>query len=325
MKSQAEFDAFLRDAIAPKLREIEAARRALEARRDAVRVPSAWKIAGAAAGVLAAYAMGEIGPLVALAAAPWAVEVVRRSRIPDTVTPRVRSEVLARVVTFWDESFRYEPARAIAREEFVASGLFAGEAFNAYGGEDHVAGRHGATAFRFSELRVRHVKRRGKRTETHTVFDGLFFVADFNKSFRGRTLVLPDRAERALGSFGRAVQSFANLGSDTELIELECPEFERAFVVRSTDPVEARYLLSPSLMQRIRAFHENTGSRLRIGFAGGRVYVALPLEANLFALPAGRALGLDDVRRWAGELLFATGIVDELDLNTRIWAKAPAA
>jgi hypothetical protein len=31
------------------------------------------------------------------------------------------------------------------------------------------------------------------------------------------------------------------------------------------------------------------------------------------------------VRRWGGELLFATGIVDELDLNTRIWSKAPAA
>lgn len=325
MKSQAEFDAFVRAEIEPRLRAIEAERRAFEARRAAQAVPAIWKVVGVAVGLVATIWIGELGPLVACAAVPWAVEIVRKARVPNTVTPLVRREVLARVVGFWDESFRYEPQRAISQEEFEASGLFAGEPFNSYAGEDFVMGRHGSTAFRMSELRVRLVTKRRKRTETRIVFDGLFFVADFNKSFRGRTLVLPDRAERALGSFGRAFQSLAGIVRDTELIELECPEFERAFVVRSTDPVEARYLLSPSLMQRIRAFHENTGSKLRIGFLRGRIYVALPLAQDLFALPSGRPLAVEDVRRWAGELLFAIGIVDEFDLDTRIWSKAPAA
>jgi hypothetical protein len=120
-----------------------------------------------------------------------------------------------------------------------------------------------------------------------------------------------------------------------QLVELEDPAFERAFTVRASDPTEARYLLSPSLMRRILAFSENSGGKLRLGFLGGRVYVAIPLTGDLFstgggALPGlvspGKPLTLDDVRRWGGELLFATSLVEELDLNTRIWSKAaPAA
>jgi hypothetical protein len=31
------------------------------------------------------------------------------------------------------------------------------------------------------------------------------------------------------------------------------------------------------------------------------------------------------VRAWMGELFFATSLVEELDLNTRVWSKSPAA
>lgn len=339
MRTPEEFDAFLRDVIGPRLREVERERAAVQARRDAVRVSGAWKAAGAAAGLALAFWTHDLELLAGAAVAPWAVELVRRARVPDTAAPLVRSAILEPVVTFWDPSFRYQPLGSIARAEFEASRLFAGEGIDTYSGEDLVSGRHGATDFRFCEVHAKRVTRRGRRTETRTVFDGLFFVADCNKDFRGQTLVLPDAAERALGSLGRAFQSLASHGAGMQLVELECPEFERAFVVRTTDPVEARYLLSPGLMQRIRTFSENTGSKLRIGFLAGRVYVALPLETDLFSargalgvpkalrglVGASAPLTLDDVRRWGGELLFATGIVDELDLNTRIWSKSPAA
>jgi hypothetical protein len=335
MKTPEEFDAFLRDEIAPRRRRIESERRAVQKRRDAVAVPTPWKIAGALAGLGLTLWTKELGPLVIGASAPWIVEVARKLKVPDTATPLVRSQILEPVITFWDPSFRYSPHGSISRSEFEASRLFAGESIDRFSGEDLVTGRHGATEFRFSELHVKSVKRRGKRTETTPVFDGLFFVADFNKSFRGHTLVLPDTAERALGSFGRAFQSLASGASGLQLVELENPDFERAFTVRSSDPTEARYLLSPSLMQRILTFHQNAGEKLRLGFLGGRVCVAISLSGNLFStgdgmIPglaaAAKPLTLDDVRRWGGELLFATSLVDELDLNTRIWSKAaPAA
>lgn len=323
MRTREEFERFLQEAVKPRLGAIEDERRRVQALRDALALHPAWKLGAVVAGLALVVLLKDLRGLF-VCGVPFVVEAVRKARVPDTATPLVRSSLLEPVIRFWDPSFRYEARGAIARGEFEASRLFADESFNTYAGEDLVAGMHGATAFRFCELSVKQVTRQKNRTETKVVFDGLFFVADFNKSFRGQTLVLPDIAERALGSFGRAFQSLAS-GAGMQLVELESPDFERAFVVRSTDPTEARYLLSPSLMQRLLAFHDNSGRKLRVGFLGGRIYVALPMPGDLFAVETGRPIGLPEVRAWAGELLFATSIVDELDLNTRIWSKAPAA
>jgi hypothetical protein len=326
VRAPEELDAFLRDEIAPRLRAVESERRAFQARRDALALPPAVKLAAAAGGAALAAAAHNFWWLALGAGAPFLVDLLRKTRVPDSVTPLARSALLEPLVSFWDPSFRYRHDAWITQPEFEASRLFADQSFNRFGGEDLVTGRCGATDFRFSELTVRNVERKGKRNVDHLVFHGLFFVADFNKSFRGQTLVLPDLAERALGSFGRAFQSLETTISGLQLIELEDPEFERAFKVCATDPVEARYLLSPSLMRRILAFRQSAGGEVRLGFLGGRVSVAISRSGDLFAIDAGRPLGLEDVRRWAAELRFATSIVDELDLNTRIWSKAaPAA
>lgn len=324
MRSPEEFEEFLRTKIEPTLADIERERSEVAARRQAARLPGAWKIAAAVLGLVLLAWLGSLEIAGLVAGIPWIADTVRMASVKDTATPRIQAEVLRPLIQFGDPSFSYHPRASIQRDVFAASRLFEGESFNRYGGEDLVAGRHGSTLFAFSELSVLRVKRRGKRTETQVVFRGLFFSADFSKAFRGETLVLPDRAERRLGAVGRAFQSIAG-GRGLDLVELEDPDFERAFVVRSTDPTEARYLLSPSLMQRILAFHANTGSQLRLSFIGGRLYVAIPLEQDLFEMGLTTRVDLAKVRAWMGELFFATSLVDELDLNTRVWSKAPTA
>lgn len=324
MRSPEEFEAFLGGELAALLADVERERGDVAARRQAARLPLSWKLAIGAAGVALGAWAGSFELLLLAILLPFGIDGVRMARIPDTATPRIRRELLRRVVEFWDPSFRYFPDGSIARSEFDASRLFAGETIHRFGGEDLVRGRHGATEFRFSELRASRLRKRGKRVEEVPVFHGLFFVADFPKDFRGQTLVLPDRAERHLGAFGRAFQALSG-GAGLDLVQLEDPAFERVFAVYASDETEARYLLSPSLMQRILRFHDNTGAQLRVGFASGRLAMALPLAGDLFAVDGAAPLDPATLRRWTGELLFAIGIVDELDLNTRIWSKAPAA
>jgi hypothetical protein len=324
VRTPEEFEAFLSGELAPVLAGVERERRAFAARREAAKLPVPWKLAIAAVGVGAGLWAQSFQIVLLGLAAPFLVDVFRMARIPDTATLRIREQVLRRVVQFWDPSFRYQPRGSISRAEFEASRLFEGESIDRFAGEDLVSGRHGATDFRFSELRVSQVKRRGKRTQLEPVFNGLFFVADFHKDFRGMTLLLPDRAERHLGAFGRAFQALGG-GFGLKLVQLEDPAFEREFAVYASDETEARYLLSPSLMQRILRFHENSGAKLRVAFARGRVSVAVPLAGDLFAVDSATPLTPATLRSWMGELLFATGIVEELDLNTRIWSKAPAA
>ena len=70
--------------------------------------------------------------------------------------------------------------------------------------------------------------------------------------------------------------------SHGQLVKLEDPEFEKAFVVYSSDQIEARYILSPALMRRILDFKNANGRAVHVGFANSRVYVALELRREMF-------------------------------------------
>ena len=67
---------------------------------------------------------------------------------------------------------------------------------------------------------------------------------DFNKHFNVKTYVLTDTAEKMFGFLGKKLQSMNS--SRDDLVYLENPDFEKQFVVYSSDQIEARYILSPS-------------------------------------------------------------------------------
>ncbi len=240
--------------------------------------------------------------------------------------------VLTRLVKFISPELEYQPERSISEEEFRASLLFQREP-DRYRGEDLIEGRVGQTAIRLSEVhaeyKTEHYDSKGRRYTTwHTLFRGLFIVADFNKHFNGITLVLPDVEQNLLGWFGQVLQGVsATLGFQPgELVKLEDPEFERAFKVYSTDQIEARYILTPSLMARILRFRQLTDSEIRLAFIASRLYVAIPTIHNYFEAPSlfapvGELLKPETIGKYLHELQFALAVVDELNLNTRIWTK----
>lgn len=224
----------------------------------------------------------------------------------------------------------YQPGSGISEGEFRACQMFRSP--DRYHCEDLVSGRVGETAIRFSEVHAeyRQTTTDGKgntRTEYHTIFRGLFVIADFNKNFSGVTLVLPDTAQKMLGRFGQSLQALGaklSFGS-RELIKLEDPEFEKQFVVYGQDQIEARYLLSPSLMQRLLEFRARCSGGFHLAFMANQIYLAVPLSENWFEPPMGRTLNMEALAPYAVQLQFATGIVEDLDLNTRIWSKQPQA
>ncbi|MGH7504128.1 MAG: DUF3137 domain-containing protein, partial [Longimicrobiales bacterium] len=162
---------------------------------------------------------------------------------------RYKDQVIRRIVEHFDAGLTYSPDGSITRAEFETADFFR-EDIERFRGEDLVEGCVGETRIRFSELHVEDERKRGsgknRRTERVTIFRGLFVIVDFPKEFRGRTTVLPDTAQRFLGGIGQTLQSMNFMRG--ELIKLEDPEFERHFVVYADDQVEARYLLSTSLM-----------------------------------------------------------------------------
>lgn len=311
MRSDAEIRAFLETELASALR-------AHQQRRSEVYASiSRWPfVVLAIAGVVAAVAVEHPGPIVAPVV--WGVIVLVHAQ--QRIQADGKRSLIGPALRFWNPSLDFDPDCFLDEAVFRKSGLFASERWNEYGGEDWVSGRIGDTEFKLSELLVK--RARGKDKSDILVFRGLFLVADFHKSFRGRVVVFPDKAERELGVFGRALQKLAGVAG-CRLVELENPEFEELFCTYASDPVEARYILSPSLMQRLLDYRKRTARELRVAFADEHLYLALPSTTDLFEhLPSSLDQAHRAMRRWIADLELATGIIEELGLNTRIWSKA---
>ncbi|MHC4619418.1 MAG: DUF3137 domain-containing protein [Planctomycetota bacterium] len=230
-----------------------------------------------------------------------------------------KTTIIQKIVTFLDGNLNYMPHRCVPRSTFMASQIFKTRP-NRYKGDDYVSGKIGATQIEFSELHAEYESGSGKNRSRRTVFKGLFFIADFNKHFTCQTVVLPDTAEKLFGSFGKLFQSWNVLRG--QLIKLEDPEFEKHFVVYGGDQIQARYILSTSLMERIVNFKKETARPIYLSFVGSKVFVAISFTKNLFEPRLFQTLldfGL--VREYFEDLRLAVGIVDELNLNTRIWSK----
>jgi hypothetical protein len=233
--------------------------------------------------------------------------------------------VLGLLVRSLDEGLTYSAFHSITPAEFEESRLFP-HYYDRFRGEDLVEGCLGQTRLKFSEVHAEYKSSDGKNQTWHTIFRGLFFVADFNKQFFGETVVLPDNLQAPLGRFGQTLQALgAKLTTQRgDLVKLEDPDFEREFVVYSTDQIEARYLLSNSLMRRILNFQRKTARSLYVSFAGGKIYVAVPCHKNMFEPSIFRsALSHAPLQEYLNDLRLMTGLVDEFDLNTRIWSKQP--
>ena len=228
--------------------------------------------------------------------------------------------IMKKIVNFIDENLSYFPNGGISLGEYNSSALF-NHKVDDYHSEDLVAGTVGKTEIKFSEVHSQYVTRNSKgQTTSHTIFKGLLCSADFNKHFKGRTFVSTDLAENMFGRFGQMLQSKNN--SKGHLVKLEDPDFEKYFAVYSTDQIEARYILSTSLMHRILEYRKSTKKQVQFSFICGNMFVAIPYTKNLFEPRIFRTmLDFSPIYEYFQDLRLAVSLVEELNLNTRIWSK----
>ena len=226
-----------------------------------------------------------------------------------------KTHIIGRLVHFIDPGLNHDPFKNISKGDFLKSQLFRGRT-RLYKGSDLVYGKIQETNIQFSELRIEHET----GIDEFAPFMGLFFIADFNKNFQSRVIVLPDRAEKLLGQYGTKFQSL-NM-TRPSLVKMEDIEFEREFVVYGDDPVETRYILSTNLMRQILAFKQNANQNIYLSFVDSKILVAIP-SINHFFEPTyfSSMVNFEAIRKYFEDLQLAIGIVQDLNLNTRIWTK----
>lgn len=230
-----------------------------------------------------------------------------------------KDELIEKIVLFVDDKLKYSKNNFIREHEYRASSLFP-QSTDRFSGDDFVSGSIDGVDIKFSEIHSEVKKKNSKgKTYWQTIFRGLMFVADFNKDFKGKTVVVPDKSEKFFGSISHFFQSFSSRG---ELVKMDNSEFEREFAIYSDDQIEARYILSHSLMESILEYKKLVGKNLYISFTRSNIYLAIGFNQKLFEPKIYKKItSFDEVSFYFKVISLTVDIVNHLNLDRRIWSK----
>ena len=235
-------------------------------------------------------------------------------------TYEFKQSVIKPLIHAIDDTLEYSLDLHVSKLLFENSELFSKP--DKLSGNDYVKGSIDGVNIEFSDI---HAQKRNKNSKGKdswsTIFQGLYIVADFNKYFGSKTVVLPDTAQSTFGDFiGHWLQS--NNGARNELVKMDDTQFEREFVVYSTDQIEARYILSHSLMKRLLGFKQKSKHPIYISFIGTHICMAIEYNKDLFEPSIFRSLLEYKIAMEYVQILhLAIGIVEELKLNKKLWSK----
>lgn len=299
----------LMDELAPTMRQIEEKR--LELKQEAIKKSCIYGSLILGIALIAGLFTNQLPVLLGIGAILLIpCFIINYNRGSGILCSTYKARIISRLVESLIENGRYEPQTGISEQTFNQSKLF--NTPDRYSSEDYISGKTEQTPFCFAEVHAeeKHTQTdsKGRTTTTwSTLFKGFLFIADFNKDFSGQTVV-----------FRNSLFNFMK----SNRVKLESPVFEKLFDVYSTDQIEARYILSPAMMERIIALDKQFNNGILISFYNSTVVIAVSNSTNHFESSLWRPVNHSKTLRNEYDTIVAlTSIIEVLDLNTRIWSK----
>ena len=154
-------------------------------------------------------------------------------------------------------------------------------------------------------------------TTTHyeTLFMGQWMIFDFNKRFSANVQVCGKGFYNAKrGNWGSSLKY--------KKVEMEDAEFNKMFRVYAMDAHEAFYILTPSLMDRIKKLSNSIKGSILLCFVDNKLHVGI--SNNKDAFEASLFKKLDEskiISNISSEIKLITNFVDELNLDNDLFRK----
>lgn len=248
-----------------------------------------------------------------------------RHHIISKQNTKYKQKVIPAILSLIDSSFKYDINAGHTEQEFVASALY-NKKVTDYKSDNLVSGMVGDTFIKISNVLAKRVEevsklveKDGRRQyetehETFTVFRGTFMSLDFNKHFDGTTILYPKNRNT-----NRYEKNMDVLLGSYEMITIENQDFNNTFDVFTTDVQNSLYILTPSFAELLLEFFRKTNKEISICFKNGVMYIGF--EAESF-LDIDNSLSYEsNFKLIYKEIADKLKIVDDLQLNNRIWTK----
>lgn len=179
-----------------------------------------------------------------------------------------------------------------------------------YRAEDYFSGEYKGITMKFSEINLMERRRSDKKTRYVTVFKGLAILLNTkHKRFYGHTILQKDR--------NALMEWFKEKSNGLERAEMVDPEFEEFFDAYTNDQVEARYLIDPAMIERLKSLYEEyDGKNMSVAFYENKMLILIASNHNHFEpasiyVPASDPASILSMKKEVGEIL---SIIDKLAL-----------
>jgi len=177
--------------------------------------------------------------------------------------------------------------------------------FNTLKAEDYVKSKWDGLDFEMTELHLSQ-----ENDEDYELrFSGLFMIVSFQKELNGQSYVIPKQGRKLL--FNR----FPKEHLDT----LEDAHFHEYFDVYGANREFTRYLLSPSMMEKLTKLREQHQSKVYCLFQKKNFFLAVDWRKDLFEPDNNLEDPMANFKLIYDELAAVKGIIDELRDSRQIW------
>ena len=187
-------------------------------------------------------------------------------------------------------------------EKFVEAGLFS--SFTNVIVDDRFSGTYKNVPIDIVEAEFED----GSGRNSTTVFKGLCIKLDMNKNFKGHTLLMEDTIFHT------------SPRSHLRHTELEDINFEKRYDVFTDDEVEARYILTPTFMEKLAGIKMAFYCRaIRCAFYQGELLIAMKPTTDLFSI-GSLVRPVTDTRQFqnlCNQFCSVLSLIDYLKLNER--------
>lgn len=142
-----------------------------------------------------------------------------------------------------------------------------------YNSNDLVIAQYKDTSFMQSDVHIeeKHEYRDSdgnRRTTYVTIFKGRWMIFEFNKNFKANVQV----CQKGFGN--NKVNTWF---SETKFkkVEMESQEFNKNFKVYAQEPIDAFYILTPKIMEKIRNLDERNSGKILLCFVNNKLHVGI--------------------------------------------------
>lgn len=210
----------------------------------------------------------------------------------------------------------YEPERGLAKSIIGNTGMM--NLGDRYSSNDYISGKYNNVNVVQADVHIeKKTESRNSNgttdTQWYTIFQGRWMVFDFNKSFKYNLQVCQK------GFYNSIVNNWGN-NIKFKKVALEEQEFNKQFKVYAQNEQEAFYILTPTMMEKIKKLSNSINGKILLCFIDNKLHVGIENDDDAFE--PSIFVKVDETRakeKILKDIKLITDFIDELDLDNDLF------